>query len=229
MREVTLNVTMRELKSKGELGKYRAAGKIPLVIYGKGEKNLNGLVDAKELEKILSQGSSGNTIFNLKIGNDTKKAIIKDIQIDVVKRNPVHVDFQVVSMASKIEVTVPVKLVGEAPGVKLHGGILEHFIREIKVKCLPKDIPSSICVDISALEIGKGIVVGDLPKIEGVEYHADAHAMVVNVVAPKKEEVAAPAEGAVSAAAAVEPEVISKGKKEEVAEGAAEAKPKEQK
>ncbi len=220
MQEIALDVTIRELKSKGELKKHRNMGKIPLSIYGKDEENLNGLVDAKELEKILSQGSSGNTIFNLKIGKDIKKAIIKDIQIDVIKRNPLHIDFQVVSMASKVEVTVPVKLVGDAPGVKLHGGILEHFIREIKVKCLPKDIPESIKVDISALDIGKGIFVSDLPKHEGVDYHADSHAMVVNVIASKKEEVAAPIEGV----AAVEPEVISKGKKEEVSEVEGEAK-----
>ncbi len=219
MQEITLEVSLRDQKTKGALKKYRQSGKIPSVIYGAGEKNVLGLIDGKYFEKILQTSSLGNTIFNLKLGKSEKKAIIKDIQIDVIKRNPVHVDFQIVSMTSKVEVSVPVKTVGEAPGVKLHGGILEHFIRELKVKCLPKDIPASIDVDITGLEIGKGVTVSQLTKYEGVEYHADPNAMVVNVVAPMKEEVAAAPEA--TAAGPAEPEVISKGKKEEGEESAA--------
>lgn len=223
MQEINLDVVVRQTTKKGEVKRSRELGQIPAVIYGKGEENLNGYLDAKTFGKIIKSFSSGNTIFNLNInglniggaqGVGIKKAIIKDIQIDVVKRHPIHVDFQVVSMASKIEVSVPIKLVGDAPGVKLHGGILEHFIRELKVKCLPKDIPEFLPVDVSALEIGKSFTVGELSAIEGVEYHADPHAMILNVVAPKKEEVVAP-EAAVAASAAAEPEVISKGKKEE--------------
>jgi large subunit ribosomal protein L25 len=232
--DLNLNVTVRSVTKKSELKKSRLAqGVIPAVIYGKGEKNIIGFIDAKGFTRAIHNISLGNTIFNLAISDGdkntiSKKAIVKDVQIDVVSRKPIHVDFQVVSMSSKIEVSVPVKLKGEAPGVKLHGGILEHFLREIKVKCLPKDIPSYIEVDISALEIGKGITVGELPKISGVEYQADAHAMVVNVVAPKKEEAAVPAgaEGVagVQAATPAEPEVISKGKKPaEEEEGAAAA------
>lgn len=212
MQEINLDVVVRQSTKKGEVKRSRESGQIPSVIYGRGEENLNGYIDAKIFNKMIKNFSSGNTIFNLNVAGGVKKAIIKDIQIDVVKRDPIHVDFQVVSMASKIEVSVPLRISGEAPGVKLHGGILEHFIRELKVKCLPKDIPQFITVDVSGLEIGRGVTVGELPKLEGVEFHADAHAMVVNVVAPKKEEVVAP-EAAVAASA--EPEVISKGKKDE--------------
>jgi len=226
--ELTLNVTLRSVTKKSDLkGARQREGLIPAVIYGKGEKNAIGFIDAKTFARTIHNVSLGNTLFNLKISSpegkakeDVKKAIIKDVQIDVVTRKPLHVDFQIISMASKIEVSVPVRLKGEAPGVKLHGGILEHFLREIKVKCMPKDIPPYIEVDVSSLDIGKGVTVSELPRISGVEYHADPHAMVVNVVAPKKEEAAAPAAGpAAEGAAPQEPEVISKGKKEE--EGAA--------
>lgn len=226
MQEITLEVSVRDTTKKGDIKRLRNAGKLPSVIYGRGEKNILAFVEKKSFKKIIQQTLSGNVIFNLKIGDTVKKAIIKDIQRDIVKRVPIHVDFQVVSMESKIEVLVPVKLIGDAPGVKLHGGILEHFVREIKVKCLPKDIPESIEVDISKLDIGKGIVVGELPKLPGVEYLIDPRTMVVNVVAPKKEEVVTSLEG-VAAATPTEPEVISKGKKE-AAEELAEEKPKKQ-
>ena len=108
---------------------------------------------------------------------------------------------------------------GVADGVKNFGGIMEHILREIKVRCLPTDIPNKINIDVSNLKIGDSITVADLPKIDGVEYEHDSSAKVVNVVAQAVEE-EKPAEAAEPQA----PEVISKGKKDEAAEGAAEAK-----
>jgi large subunit ribosomal protein L25 len=125
-------------------------------------------------------------------------------------------------MKEKIEMMIGTHTVGEAPGVKNSGGILEHITREVRVRCLPDDIPASIDIDISHLEVGHGIKVKDLPALKGVEYLTTKDTIIVNIVMPKVEEVK-PAPGAEAAAAAgSEPEVIAKGKKpEEGAEGAA--------
>jgi large subunit ribosomal protein L25 len=126
-------------------------------------------------------------------------------------------------MSEKIEISVPIHVVGEAPGVKVSGGTLEHLTRSLKVRCLPSNIPQMVEVNVSTLEIGQSILVKDLKPIEGVEILTDVGLIVVNVVVPKVEEEVAPAAAAVPGAA--EPEVIAKGKKEEEgAEGEA-AKP----
>ena len=129
-------------------------------------------------------------------------------------------------MTEKLEVMVPVHFEGEAPGVKLGGGILEHITREVRISCLPKDMPGAIMADISKLEIGQGVSVKDLKPLAGVEMLSDPNLLIANIVAPTILE-----ETAVAAApTAAEPEVIAKGKKpEEGAEGtpAAAAKPGE--
>jgi large subunit ribosomal protein L25 len=116
------------------------------------------------------------------------------------------------------QVAVPVHISGEAVGVKAHGGILEHLVREIKVRCLPGDIPQAISIDVTNLDIGASVFVKDLPVPQGVDLITGTGQVVLNVVAPKAEEEAAPAAEALAPAA---PEVIAKGKKEE--EGAAPA------
>jgi large subunit ribosomal protein L25 len=130
----------------------------------------------------------------------------------MISQKPVNIDFQAISATEKLEVNVHIHIVGIAPGVKMAGGILEHVLRDIKVKCLPKDIPQFIEVDVNSLQIGQQITVAGLPQLSGVEYLADVHQTVINVVAPTILE-EKPAEGAAGAAA--EPEVIAKGKKPE--------------
>jgi large subunit ribosomal protein L25 len=122
--------------------------------------------------------------------------LLKDLQRDFLTHNIVHVDFQRVSMTEKLEVNVPLHIVGEAPGVKLSGGILEHILRELRVRCLPADIPDGINIDVSALQINQGVKVKDLVLPKGVESLIDGGSLVVNIVAPAEEEVATPATAA---------------------------------
>ncbi|MHB9154108.1 MAG: 50S ribosomal protein L25 [Endomicrobiales bacterium] len=223
MKEVNLEVETREISTKHRLKELRASGKVPAVFYGHTEKAVSLAVGAKNLDEAIRAGGS-NVLISLKVGNDTKTAIVKEIQRDVISQSPIHVDFQAVSLKEKIEVSVPLHIVGIAPGVKLSGGVLEHILREMRVRCLPTDIPHAVNVDVSSLEINHSLAVRDLPVLEGVEYLADPSSIIVNIVAPTVlEEAPAPGtEAAAAGTAAAEPEVISKGKKEEEegAEGA---------
>jgi len=224
MKEVILEAQSRDISTKHTLKDMRIKGMIPAIFYGHAEKAVSLSVNAKQFDEILHSGG-GNVLVNLKLGSDSKTAIVKQIQRDIISRKPIHIDFQAISMKEKIEVSVPIHIKGIAPGVKLSGGVMEHVVRELRVSCLPADIPASVDVDVSTLEINHSIAVKDLPKMEGIDILTEAASIIVNIVSPTiLEEAPAPgAEGAVAEAAA-EPEVIAKGKKpEEGEEGAAPA------
>lgn len=232
MQTITVEAEKRDLVSTGKLKVLRKEGWVPAVVYGahegaKGSKKKVALtadllkIQEKPFLKSLGKHQTSNLIINLKVSDQSDNVIIKEIQKDVITRRLLHVDFQRISMTEKIEVKIPVHLIGEAPGVKLSGGILEHITREVSISALPKDIPDALNVDISNLQLGHGISLKDVPAIPGVDILTDGGHLVVNVVAPTEEEVA-PAAGAAVPGGAAEPEVIAKGKKpEEGEEGAA--------
>jgi large subunit ribosomal protein L25 len=227
MQRVELEVKPRDLGEKDKkrnIGQLRAEGWIPGTLYGHGKPE-SIAVNARAIEKAITGSKAGhNSLFNIKTGAETTLAVIKEIQRHILRHNAIHIDFQRINVKERLEIGVPAHVSGEAPGVKNSGGILEFITREIRVKCLPDDIPATIEIDVSKLELGHGIKVKDLPEMKGVEVLTPAETIIVNVVAPKVEEVKAPTpvEGAAAAAAgAAEPEVIAKGKKEE--EGAAPA------
>ncbi|MFN3967000.1 MAG: 50S ribosomal protein L25, partial [Endomicrobiia bacterium] len=219
MEEILLEAQKRERLSKGKIKDFRKSGMIPAVVYGAGEENVLLFVNEKDIVKILHKGLGVNVLIKLKYDNTAKSVLIKEIQRDIVYGNLLHIDFQVVSLKKEIEVEVPIQIVGEAPGVKNQGGILEHILRTVRIKCLPTEIPKTIEVDVSSLNIGDNILVKDL-KIPGkIEIISDKNSIVVHVVSPTKVEEVTPAEGLVETPA--EPEVISKGKKEVPEEEAA--------
>jgi len=131
-----------------------------------------------------------------------------------------HVDLHEVAENEKVTITVPVETVGEALGVKTSGGVLEHVLFSVKVRALPKDLPEVLHVDVSHLDIGQSIHIGEIPAPAGVEILGEKHISVIAVAAPVTEAEEAEAEAAAAAAAPTEVEVI-KEKKEETAEGAA--------
>lgn len=230
MQTITLDVQERELLSRGKLNGMRRGGWIPAVLYGairgaasKNKKSKNVLlqVHEKSFLKMVGPEQRSNAILELKWGQESANVVIKEIQRDVVSRHLLHIDFQKILMTEKLEVMVPIHVIGEAPGVKLSGGILEHITRELKILSLPKDIPQQIPVDVSHLEIGQGLSVKDIKEISGVQILADPHLLIVNVVAPTALEEAP----AVAAPATTEPEVIAKGKKPEEGEAAAASTP----
>ncbi len=220
MQKVELEVKPRDLGQKDKnrnLTQLRSEGWIPGTLYGHG-KPVDIAVDQKQFSKAIHTKAGTNALFTVKYGSESSLAVIKEIQRHILKHNPIHVDLMRIDTKAKLSVSVPTHISGEAPGVKNGGGILEHITREVRVRCLPDDIPVEISVDVTKLELGHGIKVKDLPALKGVEYLTAVDTIIVNIVAPKIEEEKAPAAGEVAAAGA-QPEVIAKGKEKE--EGAA--------
>ena len=224
--EAILEATPRETFGKNEARRTRRSGQVPAVLYGGaagGDARTATpiAVAPKPLLKILHSESGANTLISLKLpGAADAKVLVKEYQLDPVTHEVLHADFYRVAMDRVLQVTIPVFVHGEPKGVKQQGGILEHIRREIEIECLPADIPERIDIDVSELMLHQGVRVRDLPVNPKWTPVSEADLMLVHVIAPKAEEVAAPAEGAVAAApaAAAEPEVIKKGKKEEPAE-----------
>ena len=224
--EIILQAEIREgASSKKTLSDLRKEHKIPGVVYGEAGKNITVTVSERELIGALKTGGN-NAIIHLKHAKGEDTVIVKALQKHVVTSQPIHADFQRIDLKRKIEVKVPLHMVGEAPGVKLDGGVLEHVLRELKVRSLPNAIPQKIDVDVSTLNVGQTVLVSGLRVPAGVEIIEDAAHIVVNIVRATEEEVA-PVEAAAPGAA--EPEVIAaKGKKDEegVVAAAAKADPK---
>ncbi len=219
--DATLEVVKRDGRGKNEANRLRAAGRIPAVVYGArkaGEvpRGVAVAVDPKALSHILHSESGANTLISLKLEGAESSVMVKEYQLDPVTHQLLHADFYQLAMDKAIVVTVPVIVKGEPKGVKLQGGVLDFVTRDIEVECLPTDIPERIDIDVSELMLHQSIRVRDLapdPKWKAV---TDGETMLVHVVMPKVEEVAAPAADAVAApAAAAEPEVIKKGKTDE--------------
>ncbi|WP_428065768.1 50S ribosomal protein L25 [Candidatus Avelusimicrobium facis] len=195
---------------KGALSKIRAEKKVPAVIYGGHKKPVSITVSLKDLEKIMKAGK--NTVVEITLPEGKEQVLVKEVQYHVVTDLPIHADFQRVSLKDKMDVVVPVKLVGESPDVKAYGAMVEHILREIEVRALVSKIPHEIEVDMTPMTINTGIVAGDIKLPEGVELITDAQAPVVHLTILKDEEPAA----APVADAAAQPESSStKGKKDE--------------
>lgn len=212
MHEITLNAQRRQEHGKVLVKKLRRQGQVPAVIYSHGKDAVSLMLDAKELAPIFKQGSGENFIIALKFDDgSTKRAIIRQAQTEPIRNRLLHLDLQEISLQEKIKVRVPVETVGTPDGVKNQGGILEHVLDQLEVSCLPGDIPDKIEVDISHLKVGQSLHIGDI-KLDRVEILNDSSQVVATVIAPIVETAAPEAE---AAAEPQEPEVISKGKKEE--------------
>ena len=216
--EAILEAITRETFGKNEAHRTRREGKVPAVLYGGDGKEATPIsVEPKALLKILHSESGANTLISLKLGGGDTKVLVKEYQLDPVTHQVLHADFYRVAMDRLLQVTIPVVVKGTPQGVKQQGGLLEFIRREIQIECLPADIPEHVEVDVSDLMLHQGIRVRDLAVSEKWKPLSDPDMMIVHVIMPKAEEVAAPAADAAAAApvAPTEPEVIKKGKKEE--------------
>ena len=228
--EATLEAVKREGRGKNEARRLRAAGRVPGVVYGhrKEGKLPEGVpvaVDPKAVLHILHSESGANTLIKLSLDGKESQVMVKEYQLDPVTHQLLHADFYQLAMDKAITVTVPILIIGEPKGAKLQGGMLDFVTRELQVQCLPADIPEHIDVDVSELMLHQAVRLRDLPESPKWKALNDPDTMLVHVVLPKAEEVAAPAEGEAAAAAvpgaAAEPEVIKKGKTDKEEEPAA--------
>lgn len=221
IKDLTINASAREGVGKGPTRRLRAQGMIPAAVYGEGGDAVAIAVSAKDIATILRSDTGHNTIFKLALPHvegEPANVIIKDYQVDPVKGRLLHADLLRLSMTTLTRVSVSVETIGEPPGVKSEGGILELQLREIEAECLPGDIPEHLTVDVSNLQIGDHVTVADLVyDREKVRLLADENQIVAGVLAPRMVEEVAPVvavpEG--EAGAAAEPEVIKKGKPDE--------------
>jgi len=227
MKTIELSVEKRSTTGKNEARRDRVAGRIPAVVYGAGKANVPISVNRKSLADVFREGAGENAIFLLKLaGSDqSRHAMIKEMQRDPVSRKPLHIDFVRVLMDVKITLKVPIEVVGIARGVRADAGILDLVTREIEIECLPTNIPAHIAVDVTELGIGDAIRVSELPALEGVRIVDNPEKVVVHVAHPTREE--EPVAAAEVGAEPVEPEVLKKGKVVSEEEGGDEKKEKE--
>lgn len=222
MNEIKVTVESRKETGKAEVGRLRHKGRIPAVLYGAGKPPVAISVDSETVKEILRGEGGENTIFLLKLkgSKDERLAMIKEIQRDPMRGHILHLDFIRVTAGHTLNVMINVELTGESAGVK-EGGRLDFITRELEVEVLPKEMFDHITVDVSHLEIGDQITVGDLVgHLPGsAKFLEDEGRVILNIEQPmaeeeiEEEEELAEAERLITEQA--EPEVIGKGKDEE--------------
>lgn len=215
METVEIQAEPRGDGNRGSVKKLRREGKIPGVFYGPKTETISLEIGKRDFVTRVA-GLEGSRLIRFQSGSPllaNKVALVKDMQLHPVTEDVVHVDFYEVDLAEKIQVKVPLHFVGKAEGV-VRGGILQPVVREIEVECLPMEIPEFIEVEVSPLDIGHSLHIGDVTIPPGVVALHEPNFTLVTVVPPTAVEEAAPAaeapealpEGAEAAPAAPEEE-----------------------
>ena len=209
-----LQAEVRTASGTSVAKRMRKAGNIPAALYGRKVKASNIQVHGKTFSKLLEGSASDNVLVSLKIAGiaEDQLALVQEVQHDYLRGGILHIDFHAVAADEEIHANVPVTMVGIAKGLK-QGGLVEAIHHEIEVRCLPKDLPESIQIDVTNLEVGKGIHVGEITFPAGVTCRLGTDVVIVMCEEPKVEvepeptaaaaaTAAKPAAGAKAAAAA---------------------------
>jgi large subunit ribosomal protein L25 len=210
--EITVRAERRAGRGKNDARRLRARGLVPLTIYGGEGEAVSAAAPLRELAAILRSETGHNTIFTLDVdGVGPSEVLFLDRQLDPVKGRLIHADLRRLVRGQEIEVTVPLHLEGEPAGVSDEGGILEQLLREVSIRCQPRNIPDALHADVSGLRVHDVLHVSDLQAPEGVTFVTDPETVVATVAVVREEQV----EERTPEDQVSEPEVISKGKKEE--------------
>ena len=230
MAEIVIEAQEREAGSSNAARRMRREEKLPAVVYGGDKESTPIILNPREIISVLKSESGQNTIFKLKVaGGAEDNVMIFDVQIDPITYNLIHADLMRIAMDVDIEVSVPLRIVGDAKGVVEDGGVLDHSLRELVVSCLPGNIPENIEVDVSELEMNESIKVEDLLVPPDVTVVTEPDRSVASVVAPVSEadlEADLGVEGEEIEGEEIEGEELEEGA-EAPAEGAEAAKPEE--
>ena len=169
--EFNLIAEMRDDQGKGASRRLRRQGKVPAVIYGAGRDPRNLMFDHNKVLRQLEDPSFYSSILNVKVGEKSRAAIVKDIQRHPSKKQIIHIDLQRIVEDEQIKMQIPIHYLGEedAVGVKIGGGTVTKIMTELEISCLPKDLPEFLEVDISELELDQMLNVSDISLPEGVE------------------------------------------------------------
>lgn len=185
--KATLKATLRDDKGKSAARRMRREGRIPAVIYGRGEETHSLSLDAHEFQKLLKQHALDTTLIELSIEGLKKagriRALVSELQTHPYKPEVLHVDFQQIHAGERVTVEVPIRLVGTPEGVRA-GGVLQHVLHTVELEVAMENIPDAIQVDVSGLEIGDSVHVHELTVPEGVELLVDADRTVCTVASP---------------------------------------------
>ena len=212
-KDITVRATAREGRGKNDSRRARVAGMVPVTVYGGEGGTVAALAPLRELAAILRSESGRNTIFTLDIeGVGSSEVMFHERQVDPIRGRLIHADFTRLVKGQKIEVTVPLHLTGEPVGVRDEQGVLEQIIRELEIRCEPREIPDVINVDVSNLGVHDVLHISDIQIDERIEILTPADTVIATVGIVKEEPVAA---AVVEAEGPAEPEVIGKGKKED--------------
>jgi len=171
MKAVALSAKPRELSRRAGAKRLRAEGRVPAIVYGRQAKPQNLEIDRKALDNLIHHSVTENVLVDLTVDKDPRPkrlALVQEVQHHALSGHVLHVDLHEVSETENVTIMVPVETTGEATGVKNGGGVLEHVLFKIKVRALPKDLPEAIHVDVSHLEIGLSIHIGDIKAPAGV-------------------------------------------------------------
>ena len=215
--KIIVKAEKRESGGKNVNRRLRAAGKIPVVVYGGGSESMAAVAELSDLAAILRTDSGVNTVFSLDVdGEGANDVIFQDRQIDAVRGRLIHADLRRLVKGEKIEMTVPIHLVGEPEALKADGAVLSQAMREIKVLCEPANAPDSIDVDISNLTSEHAVHVSDIKVGEGIEIHESPETVVASVVIVSEAELEPQLEEG------AEPEVVGEETAEAPEDGGAE-------
>lgn len=211
MADVNITAVPREISTKGAVNKLRRDGNVPGVLYSKDIEPVIFTVPELSLKSVVY--TTEMHLVNIKIGeNEAVTSILKDVQFDAVSDKIVHIDFQAITKGQVIQVQVPINIIGQSVGIK-EGGRLSSNLHKVDVECLPKNIPASLDVDITELNIGESILVRDL-LFEDIKILNSEDASVVAIMAPREEEETSD-DLLVDETTSAEPEVIGKENSEE--------------
>jgi len=212
-KDLRVQAKLRDGRGKNDARRARRAGMVPITVYGGGGETVAALAPLSELAALLRSEAGRNTIFTIEVeGLGASEVMFHDRQIDPVKGRLIHADLARLVKGQKIEVTVPLHLTGEPVGVREKQGVLEQVLREIEIRCEPREIPDALEVDVTNLDVHDTLHVSDIPVSSAVEILTDAELVIATIGIVREEVAPAPA---IEGEEPAEPEVIGKGKKEE--------------
>ena len=222
MSEITVEVIKREETGKNVNRRLRASGYVPAVVYGGGRESVAIQVEKKVIHELLRQEGGEHAVFLLKMAGTDKSrhTMVRDIEIDPVSRQIIHLDFQRVLLTEKVRVPVAIELEGVPNGVKNEGGVLDFITRELEIESLPGDIPPKLVLDVSELNVGDHVEAGELSLPAEVTLLEEPGRVIVSVAHSRVADVVDEAEAGAEEellleAEDAEPELIGRGKDQE--------------
>lgn len=186
--QITVQAEPRHTRGKNDARRLRAAGKVPVIIYGGEGESISAVANLSDLAAIIRSRTGVSTIFKIAVDGQESEVMFQDRQIDPLKGRLIHADLKRIVRGQKLEISVQLELIGEPVGVETEGGILDHVLHEIEIRCRPSQIPESIKVDVSNLHAKEVLHVSDVKVDEEIEILTAPEAVVATIKFAKPED-----------------------------------------